>query len=48
MSCDIITPSTAILGIVWTLYNLARYPDHQEKCRQEIDELFEQKDILEL
>ena len=49
VSCDLINPpTTAILGIVWTLYNLARYPDHQEKCRQEVDDLFDQKDTLEL
>ena len=48
MSCDNATPPIAILGIVWALYNLAKYPDHQEKCRQEVDELFDQKDVLEL
>ncbi|CAH3015399.1 unnamed protein product [Porites evermanni] len=25
--------------IAWTLYNLAKYPEHQEKCRQEVDEV---------
>ena len=30
-------------GIVWTLYNLARYPEHQEKCRQEVDAIFNEK-----
>ena len=48
MSCDNATPPIAILGIAWALYNLAKYPDHQEKCRQEVDELFDQKDVLEL
>ena len=27
------------LVIAWTLYNLAKYPEHQEKCRQEVDEV---------
>ncbi|CAH3015400.1 unnamed protein product [Porites evermanni] len=25
--------------ICWTLYNFAKYPEHQEKCRQELDEV---------
>jgi len=33
--------------ISWTLYNLARYPEHQEKCRQEIDEVYGDKDELD-
>ena len=27
------------LVICWTLYNFAKYPEHQEKCRQELDEV---------
>ena len=26
-------------GMTWILYSLARFPDHQEQCRQEIDEI---------
>ena len=32
------------LGIAWTLYNLATHPEHQEKCRQEVDTIFSEKD----
>jgi len=35
------------LVISWTLYNLARYPEHQEKCRQEVDEVYGDKDELD-
>ena len=38
---------TTAAGIAWTLYNLARFPDHQEKCRAEVDEIFEEKGELE-
>lgn len=33
---------TTASGISWTLYNLARYPEHQEKCREEVDAAFEE------
>ena len=32
------------LGIAWTLYNLATHPEHQEKCRQEVDAIFCEKE----
>lgn len=31
-------------GLSWTLYNLAAHPEHQHKCREEVDALFDQKD----
>ena len=36
--------SVVCLGIAWTLYNLAIHPEHQEKCRQEVDAIFSEKD----
>ena len=37
---------TTASGITWTLYNLALHPEHQQKCRDEVDEIFEDKDNL--
>ena len=34
---------TTASGLSWTLYNLATYPEHQQKCREEVDALFEEK-----
>ncbi|XP_077990630.1 cytochrome P450 4F4-like [Glandiceps talaboti] len=34
---------TTASGISWCLYNLARHPEYQQKCRQEIDELMDNK-----
>ncbi|XP_070563908.1 cytochrome P450 4F2-like isoform X2 [Ptychodera flava] len=31
---------TTASGISWCLYNLAKHPEHQRKCQQEIDEFF--------
>ncbi|XP_077990666.1 cytochrome P450 4F4-like [Glandiceps talaboti] len=35
---------TTASGISWCLYNLARHPEYQQKCRQEIDELMDSKE----
>lgn len=35
------------VGIAWALYNLARHPDHQEKCRQEVDAVFNERDEMD-
>ena len=32
---------TTMITIQWLCYHLARFPQHQEKCRREIDEVFE-------
>ena len=34
-------------GISWMLYNLAKHPEHQEKCREEVDAIFDQKGSIE-
>lgn len=34
---------TTASSITWTLYNLARFPEHQQKCRDEVDALFDTK-----
>jgi len=38
---------TTASGITWMLYNLAKHPEHQEKCRKEVDAIFDQKDTIE-
>ena len=38
---------TTASGIVWTLYNLAKFPEHQHKCRDEVDALFDEKGEIE-
>ena len=35
---------TTASGLSWTLYNLAAHPEHQHKCREEVDALFDQKE----
>ena len=39
---------TTASGLSWTLYNLATHPEHQYKCREEVDALFDQKDSEDL
>ncbi|KAL9950889.1 hypothetical protein ACROYT_G043460 [Oculina patagonica] len=38
---------TTASSISWTLYNLARFSEHQEKCREEINEVFGDKEEFE-
>ena len=38
---------TTSSGITWTLYNLALHTEHQQICRKEVDEIFDQKGSLE-
>ena len=39
---------TTASGLSWTLYNLAIHPEHQAKCREEVDALFDEKENEEL
>ena len=38
---------TTASAISWALYNLARFPEHQKKCQDEIDAVFKDKEELE-
>ena len=39
---------TTASGLSWTLYNLAIHPEHQAKCRGEVDALFDENENEEL
>nr|ARO89868.1 cytochrome P450 Cyp4b [Andrias davidianus] len=38
---------TTASGISWILYCMAKYPEHQEKCREEIKEILGDRDTVE-
>ncbi|XP_063284083.1 cytochrome P450 4B1-like [Pelobates fuscus] len=38
---------TAASGISWILYCMAKYPEHQQRCREEIREVLGNRDTLE-
>uniref|UniRef100_A0A8C5QZ27 Cytochrome P450 n=1 Tax=Leptobrachium leishanense TaxID=445787 RepID=A0A8C5QZ27_9ANUR len=38
---------TTASGISWTLYCMAKYPEHQQKCREEIREVLGGRDTVE-
>ncbi|CAI9591186.1 unnamed protein product [Staurois parvus] len=38
---------TTASGISWTLYCMAKYPEHQEKCREEIKEVLGDRETVE-
>ncbi|XP_057637857.1 cytochrome P450 4F4-like [Chionomys nivalis] len=38
---------TTASGLSWTLYNLVRHPEYQERCRQEVRELLRDRDSEE-
>uniref|UniRef100_A0A8C0ZN28 Leukotriene-B4 omega-hydroxylase 3 n=1 Tax=Castor canadensis TaxID=51338 RepID=A0A8C0ZN28_CASCN len=39
---------TTASGVSWVLYNLARHPEYQERCRQEVRELLRDRDPKEI
>nr|XP_012613821.1 phylloquinone omega-hydroxylase CYP4F2-like [Microcebus murinus] len=39
---------TTTSGLSWVLYNLARHPEHQERCRQEVRELLRGREPEEI
>ncbi|XP_051026798.1 cytochrome P450 4F4-like [Acomys russatus] len=39
---------TTASGLSWILYNLARHPEHQERCRQEVRELLRGREPEEI
>ncbi|XP_069854558.1 cytochrome P450 4F6-like isoform X1 [Dipodomys merriami] len=39
---------TTASGLSWVLYNLAKHPQHQERCRQEVRELLRGRDPQEV
>ncbi|XP_031206305.1 cytochrome P450 4F4 isoform X3 [Mastomys coucha] len=39
---------TTASGLSWILYNLARHPEHQERCRQEVQELLKDRQSIEI
>ena len=38
---------TTASALAWTLYSLAKFPEDQEKCRHEVDAIFDQKGSIE-
>ena len=38
---------TVTSAFCWTMYNLAKYPEYQQKAREEVDQVFSGKDHLE-
>jgi len=51
MSSDLLHPNDAVnlpfTGISWALYNLAKYPDLQNKCREEVNFVLKTRELVE-
>ncbi|KAK2488611.1 hypothetical protein MC885_000443 [Smutsia gigantea] len=39
---------TTASGLSWVLYNLAKHPEYQERCRQEVQELLRDREPMEI
>ncbi|XP_035301477.1 cytochrome P450 4F2 isoform X4 [Cricetulus griseus] len=39
---------TTASGLSWILYNLAKHPEYQERCRQEVQELFKGRESMDI
>ena len=39
---------TTASGLSWILYNLAKHPEYQERCRQEVQELLRDRESKEI
>ncbi|XP_045845996.1 cytochrome P450 4F2 isoform X3 [Meles meles] len=39
---------TTASGLSWVLYNLAKHPEYQERCRQEVQELLRDRELQEV
>ncbi|XP_074206636.1 cytochrome P450 4F3 isoform X4 [Camelus bactrianus] len=39
---------TTASGLSWVLYNLAKHPEYQERCRQEVEELLKDREPKEI
>ncbi|XP_015421699.1 PREDICTED: cytochrome P450 4F12-like [Myotis davidii] len=39
---------TTASGLSWVLYNLARHPEYQERCRQEVQQLLGDREPQEI
>uniref|UniRef100_A0A8D0Q3H2 Uncharacterized protein n=1 Tax=Sus scrofa TaxID=9823 RepID=A0A8D0Q3H2_PIG len=48
LSCCFSGHDTTASGLSWVLYNLAKHPEYQERCRQEVHELLRDREPKEI